>query len=68
MKKTYINPEMVIVKIATQQMLAASGPAMFDGTGGGEITLDPLVELGTDPDDEVLGREDDFDFDEEEGF
>ena len=67
MKKTYINPEMVIVKIATQQMLAASGPAMFDGTGGGEINLDPSVVI--DPDnDEVLGREDDFDFDEEEGF
>ncbi len=68
MKKTYINPEMVIVKIATQQMLASSGPAMFNGDGTGEINLDPLVELGTDPDDEVLGREDDFDFDEEEGF
>ena len=25
MKKTYINPEMEIVKIATQQMLAGSG-------------------------------------------
>ena len=25
MNKEYINPEMVIVKIATQQMLAASG-------------------------------------------
>ena len=68
MKKTYINPEMVIVKIATQQMLAASGPAMFDGTGGGEITLDPIVELDPSSGDEVLGREDDFDFDEEEGF
>ena len=67
MKKTYINPEMVIVKIATQQMLAASGPAMFDGTGGGEITLDPTVDI--DPvNDEVLGREDDFDFDEEDEF
>jgi hypothetical protein len=67
MKKTYINPEMVIVKIATQQMLASSGPAMFDGTGGGEITLDPTVDI--DPvNDEVLGREDDFDFDEEDEF
>ena len=67
MKKTYINPEMVIVKIATQQMLASSGPAMFDGTGGGEITLDPAVDL--DPvNDEVLGREDDFDFDEDDEF
>ncbi len=26
MKKTYINPEMQVVKIATQQMLAASLP------------------------------------------
>jgi hypothetical protein len=67
MKKTYINPEMVIVKIATQQMLASSGPAMFDGTGGGEITLDPTVDI--DPvNDEVLGREDDFDFDEDDEF
>ena len=33
MKKTYINPNMVVVKIATQQMLAASDPnsgAKFD--------------------------------------
>ena len=67
MKKAYINPEMVIVKIATQQMLASSGPAMFDGTGGGEITLDPTVDI--DPvNDEVLGREDDFDFDEDDEF
>ena len=35
MKKTYINPEMEIVKIATQQMLASSDPesgAKFDPT------------------------------------
>ena len=58
---------MVIVKIATQQMLASSGPAMFDGTGGGEITLDPTVDI--DPvNDEVLGREDDFDFGEDDEF
>ena len=67
MKKTYINPEMVIVKIATQQMLASSGPAMFNGDGTGEINLDPAVDL--DPvNDEVLGREDDFDFDEDDEF
>ena len=33
MKKTYINPEMEIVKIATQQMLATSDPesgTLFD--------------------------------------
>ena len=31
MKKTYINPEMVIVKIATQQMLAASPDGFLGG-------------------------------------
>ena len=41
---------------------------MFDGTGGGEITLDPTVELDPSSGDEVLGREDDFDFDEEDEF
>ncbi len=30
MKKTYINPEMEIVRIATQQMMATS--ALFDST------------------------------------
>ena len=60
MKKTYINPEMVIVKIATHQMLASS-PASFDGSGSGELILDPSTELDPDnSEDEVLGREDDF--------
>jgi hypothetical protein len=51
MKKTYINPEMNVIKIATQQMLAASGPDGFSGglnnsgSGGGN----------------ALGREDDWD-------
>ena len=63
MKKTYINPELVVVKIATHQMLASS-PVAFDDLGGGEIILTD-TELGTDPEDEVLGREYDFDFDEE---
>ena len=63
MKKTYINPELVVVKIATHQMLASS-PVTFDDFGGGEIILTD-TELGSDPTDEVLGREDDFDFDEE---
>ena len=41
MKKTYINPEMLVVKMATQQMLAASenlGHSGDYGTGSG-ITL-----------------------------
>ena len=32
MKKTYINPEMNVIKIATQQMLAASDPDGYDGS------------------------------------
>ena len=64
MKKTYINPELVVVKIATHQMLASSPVAFDDLSGTGEVFLTD-TELGTDPDDEVLGREYDFDFDEE---
>lgn len=63
MKKTYINPELLVVKIATHQMLASS-PATFDGSGSGEINLtDDDFSVG---DDEVLSREDDFDMDDEE--
>lgn len=68
MKKTYINPEIAVVKIATHQMLATSGPAIFDELGGGQINLDPITELDPSAGDEVLSRElDDFD-DEEEDF
>ena len=45
MKKTYINPEMVIVKIATQQMLASS-PLAIDGS-----TSNPDDLLSRDCDD-----------------
>ena len=64
MKKTYINPELVVVKIATQQILAASNPDGF---------ADVIDQVGGDGGD-VLARDmdfeddEDFDFDEEEGF
>ncbi len=47
MKKAYINPQMEIVKVATQQMLAASGDL---GMNGGSAS-------------EWGAREDDGDFD-----
>ena len=47
MKKTYINPEMEVVKLQTMQMLAASANVLGNYD---ESTM-------TD-----LGREDDFDF------
>ena len=69
MKKTYINPEIAVVKIATHQMLATSGPAIFNELGGGQINLDPTTELNPDAGDEVLSRElDDFDDLDEEDF
>ena len=38
MKKTYINPELEVIKIATQQMLAASTELLDTGSyDGGEI-------------------------------
>ena len=49
MKKTYINPVMNVVKIETQQMLAASNP---DGFAGG---LNTTGGSGSN----ALGREDD---------
>jgi len=62
MKKTYINPEMLVVKIATHQMLASS-PATFDGAGNGEINL---TDADFEDGDVVLGREDDFDMEDED--
>ena len=48
MKKTYINPEMEIVKVTAMHLLAGSDPQL-----GGDYNP------GSDP---VLGREDNFDF------
>ena len=53
MKKTYINPELEIVKIATQQMLATS-------------TEMPLSNQELTEETSLLSR--DFDFDDEEDF
>ncbi len=39
MKKTYINPEMVIIKVQTQQMLAGSIQATLGGTQGNSEAL-----------------------------
>jgi hypothetical protein len=50
MKKTYINPEIEIIKIATQQMLA-----------GSTLSIDENVEI-TDEND-LLSRESNFNFD-----
>ena len=54
MKKTYINPTIEVVRIATQQMLATS-----DGT---PQTSNEVVRDG----DPVFGR--DFDFDDEDEY
>ena len=50
MKKTYINPEIEIIKIATQQMLA-----------GSTLSIDSSVEVNDEND--LLSRESDFNFD-----
>ena len=46
MKKTYINPQLEIVKLSAVQLLAGSDPKLGGEYGGGD----------------VLGREDDFNF------
>ena len=53
MKKTYINPELNVVRIATQHMIATSGP-LVDGT--------------TDDVNNLLSREAEFEFEEEDDF
>ena len=47
MKKTYINPNIQVVIIGTQQMLAASVNASISGTAANE---------------DALGHDDDFDW------
>ena len=46
MKKTYIIPEMEVVKIQMQQMLAASPTEVIEEVGGGS-------QLGRELDDEL---------------
>ena len=47
MKKAYINPEIIIVEMETQKMLAASDPALGGQYGGSDPILAP--ELDFDP-------------------
>jgi len=53
MKKTYINPELNVVRIATQHMIATSGP-LVDGT--------------TEDVNDLLSREAEFEFEEDDDF
>jgi hypothetical protein len=51
MKKIYVNPELNVIRIATQHMIATSGP---------------LVGGSTDNVGDLLSREADFELEEEE--
>ncbi len=53
MKKTYINPELEVVKLQTMQMMAAS------------LILDDDPSNYVTDDSEILGREGDFDFEDD---
>ena len=55
MKKTYINPTIEVVKLNIAQNLLIGSAVSFDDLGGGEVTLDPSIELNPGSlDDEVL--------------
>lgn len=56
MKKKYINPELLVVKIQTMQMLAASGDEVINTAGNYDNGTG--ITLGS--------REDDFDWEDEE--
>ena len=51
MKKTYINPEIEIIKLASQQQMLT----------GSTLSIDPSVEITNE--DNLLSRDSDFDFD-----
>ena len=53
MKKIYVNPELNVIRIATQHMIATSGP---------------LVGGSTDNVGDLLSREADFELEEEDDF
>ena len=65
MKKTYINPTIEVVKLNIGQNLLIGSAVSFDDLGGGEVTLDPSIELNPGSlDDEVLSPDFDIvDFD-----
>ena len=60
MKKIYVNPELNVIRIATQQMIATSGPLV----GGSTSDVDDLLSREADFDEEIV--DDDFDMDAEE--
>ena len=49
MKKTYITPELEVVKIASQTQMMAGSPASFNNSGSGTINL-----TDEDPDDDYV--------------
>lgn len=52
MKKTYIVPELNVIKIAFHQQMLAGSPVRFNGDGSGEVDL-----LDDDPDSgEAMSR------------
>jgi len=51
MKKTYINPELEVIKLASQQQMLT----------GSTLSIDPTEEISNES--ELLSRESDFDFD-----
>jgi hypothetical protein len=63
MKKIYVNPELNVIRIATQHMIATSGPLV----GGTTSEVDDLLSREADFELEA-DFEDDFDDLEEEDF
>ena len=59
MKRNYTTPALGTIKITTPAIMAGSA-ARFNNLGGGDINLNPDVELGSDSNDEILSRKFDF--------
>ena len=63
MKKTYIIPELEVVKIATQQMIATSGPLVSGTTDDLGDLLAPEADFGFDDETFDFGTDGVTDFD-----
>ena len=63
MKKIYVNPELNVIRIATQQMIATSGPLVSGSTDNVDDLLAPEADFGFDDETFDFGTDGVTDFD-----
>ena len=64
MKKEYISPELMAIRLETMQMMATSSDSLSDLLADDDINIIPT----DDPVDEFFSHDDDFDFGSDDDF